>query len=152
MIDDLIDDLIDKKMDTIVENIEEESSNLTSIHSLPMMQITSDYDVFMHKSYYDVMEWIRKVDLESEGKEKINVTVYQINANRKFVKIIRSPHFLYLSLQTEDPEICAKLAEINATFPSDGDRRHATASYFLECIQHTENTQKLFVNDVIYHR
>jgi hypothetical protein len=136
-------------MHTIVENIEEDPSNLPSF---PMMQITSDYDVFMHKSYYDVMEWIRKVDLESDGKEKINVTVYQINANRKFVKFIKSPHFLYLSLQTEDPEICAKLAEINATFPSDGDRRHATASYFIECIQNTENTHKLFVNGVIYHR
>ena len=115
-----------------------------------MMQITSDYDVFMNKSYYELMEWIRKTDEESNGKERINVTVFQINGNRKFVKFIKSPHFLYIALQTTDPEICASLDEINTKYPGEGERRHATAAYFLECISDKENCHKMFVNNVIY--
>ena len=135
------------------KKMEDNSSNLPTIpedESKEMMQITSDYSVFMNQSYYDLMEWIRKVDEESDGKEKINVTVFQINGNKKFVKFIRSPHFLYVSLQTSDPEICERLAEINQTHPEEGPRRHATAEYFLECISDIENCKKLFVNSVIY--
>ncbi len=132
------------------KKMEDNSSNLLTIPEDEMMQITSDYSVFMNQSYYDLMEWIRKVDKESDGKEKINVTVFQINANRKFVKFIRSPHFLYVSLQTSDPEICGRLDEINRAHPEEGPRRHATADYFLECISDIENSKKLFVNSVIY--
>ena len=115
-----------------------------------MIQITSDYDVFMNKSYYELMEWIRKTDEATDGKERINVTVFQINKNRKFVKFIKSPHFLYVALQTTDPEICARLDEINQAHSEEGERRHATAAYFMTCIQDTENCHKLFVNSVIY--
>ena len=115
-----------------------------------MMQITSDYSVFMNKSYYELMEWIRKVDEETNGKEKINVTVFQINQNRKFVKFIKSPYFLYVSLQTADPEICSRLNEINQRFPEEGERRHATAAYFMSCISDIEKCRNMFVNNVIY--
>jgi hypothetical protein len=126
------------------------SSNLSTIPEDEMMQITRDYSVFMNQSYYDLMNWIQKSSEESDGKEKINVTVFQINGNRKFVKFIKSPHFLYIALQTSDREICERLDEINRTHPEEGPRRHATADYFLECISNVEKCKKLFVNSVIY--
>lgn len=132
------------------KKMEDNSSNLLTIPEDEMMQITSDYSIFMNKSYYDLMEWIRKTDEESNGKERINVTVFQINANRKFVKFIRSPHFLYVALKTIDPEICGRIDEINQKHPEEGPRRHATAEYFMECISNVENCKKMFVNAVIY--
>ena len=100
----------------------------------------------LNKSYYEAMILCNEYNQTHE--RRVYLIIEKINENRKFVKHIDSPYFIYLHLRTQDEEIVHTLQNI-LKLPYENERRHETYHYLHTLLRNTEYTKKMYIAKIL---